>query len=71
MHSFIISTPYTYFLYCFSHRLYFSLCRLSKAYGGRARDVLEIDKNEVKKTSTKGKLLPGMPYLDAEVSDEK
>lgn len=45
--------------------------RLSKAYGGRARDVLEIDKNEVKKTSTRGKLLPGMPYLDAEVSDKK
>ena len=54
-----------------SHRPYFASFRLSKAYGGRAKDVLEIDKNEVKKTSTKGKLLPGMPYLDAEVSAEK
>jgi hypothetical protein len=66
-----MTTPYTFILYFSSHRLHFALCRLSKAYGGRARDVLEIDRNEVKKTSTKGKLLPGMPYLDAEVSDEK
>ena len=38
--------------------------RLSKAYGGRARDVLEINRNE---TLKQGKIIPGMPYLDAEV----
>jgi hypothetical protein len=41
--------------------------RLSKAYGGRARDVLEINKKELGKSLREGKLIPGMPYLDAEV----
>ena len=43
------------------------LFRLSKAYGGRARDVLEINRIELGATQREGKLIPGMPYLDAEV----
>lgn len=41
--------------------------RLVKAYGGRARDVLEIAKNELDNIDRGGKLLPGHPYLQAEV----
>lgn len=41
--------------------------RLAKAYGGRARDVLEISRDELGEQGRGGRLIPGLPYLEAEV----
>ena len=41
--------------------------RLAKAYGGRARDVLKIAREEMGEMGRGGRLVPGYPYLEAEV----
>ena len=41
--------------------------RLAKAYGGRARDVLKIAREEMGEIGRGGRLVPGYPYLEAEV----
>ena len=43
--------------------------RLAKAYGGRARDVLLIARDELGHVAHgRGRLVPGYPYIEAEVS---
>lgn len=41
--------------------------RLAKAYGGRARDVLRISREELGELGRGGRLVPGYPYIEAEV----